>query len=189
MRTLITTLLVYGSVCLLLAAEPDGKPLTLDEVRAVGREKSQFLKEVEKQAESTPTIPTANLDHFKKSIAPVLARSCVACHGPDETMANLRVDLLNPDLLAGRDVDRWRGIYKVLSNSEMPPEDEPDFQLADTDRSNIVNWLSEEMSKASIVRRNSSEHSSFRRMTKYEYNYALQDLLGLTYPIAHSLQG
>ncbi len=43
------------------------------------------------------------------------------------------------------------------------------------------------MSKASLVRRNRSEHSSFRRMTKYEYNYALQDLLGLSYPIANSL--
>ena len=38
-----------------------------------------------------------------------------------------------------------------------------------------------------MVRRNRSEHSSFRRMTKYEYNYALQDLLGLPYPIANSL--
>ena len=102
-------------------------------------------------------------------------------------MANLRVDRLNPDLLAGPDVDRWRGIYKVLSNSEMPPEDEPEYRLADADRKTIVDWLSEEMSKASIVRRNSAEHSSFRRMTSYEYNYALQDLLGLPYPIAHSL--
>jgi len=102
-------------------------------------------------------------------------------------MANLRVDRLNPDLLAGPDVDRWRGIYKVVSNSEMPPDDEEENRLADTDRRNIVDWLSQEMSKASIVRRNRSEHSSFRRMTKYEYNYAVQDLLGLPYPIANSL--
>ena len=97
------------------------------------------------------------------------------------------INKLNPDLLTGPDVDRWRGIYKVLSNSEMPPEDEPDYKLADADRRNIVDWLSQEMSKASLVRRGSSEHSSFRRLTKYEYNYALQDLLGLTYPIANSL--
>ena len=69
----------------------------------------------------------------------------------------------------------------------MPPEDEAEYRLADADRSNIVDWLSEEMSKASLVRRNRAEHSSFRRMTKYEYNYALQDLLGLPYPIANSL--
>lgn len=188
MRTLIITILIVcGSACRLLAAEPDGAPLTLAEVREAGRAKSLFLKEAAKPAESTPAIPTANLQHFQKSIAPVLKRKCVACHGPDSSMANLRIDQLNPDLLNGLDVDRWRGIYKVLSNSEMPPEDEAEYKLADADRSNIVNWLSEEMSKASVVRRNSSEHSPFRRMTKYEYNYALQDLLGLPYPIANSL--
>ena len=173
--------------CRVLSAEPVGAPLTWDEVRQAGRAKSLYLKEAEKKLEPAPAIPTANLDHFRKSIAPLLARKCVACHGPDSIMANLRVDRLNPDLLAGPDVDRWRGIYKVLSNSEMPPEDEPEYQLADADRQTIVNWLSEEMSKAAIVRRNRSEKSSFRRMTKYEYNYALQDLLGLQYPIANNL--
>lgn len=184
MRTLIVTiLLMYGIACQALAAEP----LAFEQVREEGRAKSLFLKGAEKKIESTQTIPTANLDQFKKSIGPVLAQKCVACHGPDSTKANLRVDRLNPDLLTGPDVDRWRGIYKVLSNSEMPPEDEAGSRLADADRRTIVDWLSEELSKASVVRRNRSEHSSFRRMTKYEYNYALQDLLGLTYPIANSL--
>lgn len=188
MRTLIVTiLLVSANACRAIAVEPVGTPLSLEEIREAGRAKSRFLKEVEKKVESTPTIPTANLDHFRKSIGQVLAAKCVACHGPDSTMANLRIDQLNPDLLTGPDVDRWRGIYKVLSNSEMPPEDEPQYRLADADRKMIVDWLGEEMSKASVVRRNRSEHSSFRRMTKYEYNYALQDLLGLPYPIANSL--
>lgn len=102
-------------------------------------------------------------------------------------MANLRIDQLNPDLLTGPDVDRWRGVYKVLSNSEMPPEDESDFKLADAERKSIVDWLSEELSKASVVRRSRGEHTSFRRLTKYEYDYVLQDLLGLPYPIAHNL--
>lgn len=188
MRMLIVTILLMSShACRVLAAEPTGTALSLEEARAAGRAKSRFLKEPEKRTESTPGIPTANLDHFRKSIAQVLATKCVACHGPDSTQANLRVDQLNPDLLTGPDVDRWRGIYKVLSNSEMPPGDEPEYRLADADRKMIVDWLSEEMSKASTARRNRSEHSSFRRMTKYEYNYALQDLLGLTYPIANSL--
>ena len=187
MRTpIVTSLLICGIACRALAEEPVGKMLTLDEVRAAGRTKSLFLKEAAKR-ESTPAIPTANLDQFRKSIEPALARKCVACHGPEKTTANLRVDQLNPDLLAGPDVDRWRGIYKVLSNSEMPPEDQADDRLADADRRMIVDWLSEEIGKASHVRRNRSEHSSFRRMTKHEYNYALQDLLGLSYPIANSL--
>lgn len=188
MRALIVTmLLVYAIDGHSSAAEPVVMPLTLDEVRATGRAKSLYLKEAEEKKQATPAIPSANQDLFRKSIGPVLAQKCVACHGPDSTMANLRVDQLNPDLLTGPDVDRWRGIYKVLSNSEMPPADEVDYRLADADRKTIVDWLSAEMSKASIVRRSRAEHSSFRRLTKYEYNYALQDLLGLPYPIANSL--
>ncbi len=185
--SIITILLLCANAQRVLAAEPAGTPLTLDEARRAGRAKSLFLKEAEKKSEPKLAIPVANLDQFQKSIAPVLASKCVACHGPDSTKANLRVDRLNPDLLIGPDVDRWRGIYKALSNSEMPPEDAEKYRLADAERQNIVDWLSDEMSKASIVRRNNSEHSSFRRMTKYEYNYALQDLLGLPYPIANSL--
>lgn len=191
MRTLIVTiLLVCASDCLsrfLWAAELSSGPLGLEEVREAGRSKSRFLKESKKASESSAAVPAAGLDHFQKTIAPVLARKCVACHGPDSTEANLRVDRLNPDLLAGPDVDRWRGVYKVLSNAEMPPEEEAEYRLADAERSNIVDWLSEELRKASLVRRNRAEHSSFRRMTKYEYDYALEDLLGLPYPIASSL--
>ncbi|WP_202921744.1 DUF1592 domain-containing protein [Anatilimnocola aggregata] len=188
MRTLIFTfLLVHGIICSAFSTETVGTSLTWGEVRDAGRAKSLFLKEAEKKLGAAPAVPTANLDQFRKSVGPVLAQKCIGCHGPDSTMANLRVDQLNPDLLAGPDVDRWRGIYKVLSNSEMPPEDEPEYRLADADRKTIVDWLSEEMNKASVVRRSRAEHSSFRRMTKYEYNYALQDLLGLPYSIANSL--
>lgn len=188
MRTrIVVLLLAWGFACWLSAAEPGGSPPKWDDVRSAGRAKSTFLQEARKPAESAVAVPVANLDAFRQAVAPLLAGKCVACHGPDSTMANLRVDQLNPDLLAGPDVDRWRGVYKVLSNGEMPPEDEPKYRLADAERRTIVDWLSEEMSKASRVRRSRSEHSSFRRMTKYEYNYALQDLLGLPYPIAHSL--
>ncbi len=188
MRILILMiLLVCGNAYHSLAAETVDRPLTLDEVREAGRAKSLYLKDAEKKTASTPAIPTANFDHFRTVIGPVLTKNCVPCHGPDSTMGNLRIDRLNADLLTGPDVDRWRGIYKVLSNAEMPPEDEPEYKLADADRKMVVDWLSEEMSKASIARRNRSEHSSFRRMTKYEYNYALQDLLGLPYPIANIL--
>ncbi len=179
-------LLVYGSA-FLSAAEPIDTSSNWNEVREAGRAKSRFLQETARPAETVPTVPAPKLDHFQKAIAPLLARKCVACHGPDATMANLRIDRLNPDLLTGPDVDRWRGVYKVISNGEMPPEDEAEYRLSDAERTSIVNWLSEELSKASLARRGRGEHSSFRRMTKYEYNYALQDLLGLPYPIANNL--
>lgn len=183
----VSILLVLGGVCSMLAAEADTAPATLEKAKELGRAKSRFLKETSKDTKATHAIPVANLAHFQKVIGPILGKSCLVCHGPQKSEGRLRVDKLDPDLLTGPDVERWREVYNVLSNSEMPPEDAPDYALADADRGNIVDWLGDELNKASVVRRNNKEHSSFRRMTRYEYDYALQDLLGLPYTLANSL--
>ncbi|MBP87568.1 MAG: hypothetical protein CMJ64_12725 [Planctomycetaceae bacterium] len=188
MKTLkITILLMICSASTILAADGQETPITLEKARELGRMKSRFLKENKADTKATRAIPRANLAYFQKSAGPMLNKSCLACHGPEKSEGRLRVDTLNPDLLAGPDVERWREVYNVLSNSEMPPEDEPQYALADANRGNIVDWLSDELNKASVIRRNKKEHSSFRRLTKYEYNYALQDLLGLPYALANKL--
>ncbi len=183
----ITVLIVIVFAGVIPAPGDEGKSPTLQEVRELGRTKSRFLIETEAGTPATHTVPKANIESFRKSVRPVLLKSCLACHGPENSEGRLRVDQLNPDLLTGADIEKWREVYNVLSNSEMPPEDEAAYALDDAHRGMIVDWLSDELKKASVVRRNQQEHSSFRRLTKYEYNYALQDLLGLPYPLANKL--
>jgi mono/diheme cytochrome c family protein len=183
----ITVLLVLSSACTIPAVDAQEIPSNLETAKELGRLKSRFLKETQSDTQPADAIPTANLDYFQKSVAPLLTRSCQACHGPEKSEGRLRVDRLNPDLLTGPDVERWREVYNAVTNSVMPPEDESDYALADADRGHITDWLSAELNKASLVRRNSKMHSSFRRLTKYEYNYALQDLLGLPYAFANKL--
>lgn len=132
-------------------------------------------------------LPKANLDDYQKFVAPRLAKSCTACHGPKKSKAGLRVDQLDPNLLTGKDINRWVEIYDVLSKREMPPPDEPNYHLKDEDRARIVEWLGKEMQKASQTRKNTGGHSSFRRMANYEYNHALQDLLGLNLSFTDAL--
>lgn len=183
MRTIL--ILLLSGIVSGVSASGAEEPTTLNDAREHGRRKSRFLKEAVTAAAGT--IPSPNLTDFQKLVSPNLIRSCLACHGPDRSEGRLRVDQLNPDLLTGPDVERWREVYNVLSNSEMPPEDESEFALGDAERGRIVDWLSSELNKASVIRRNSKQHSSFRRLTKYEYNYALQDLLGLPYEMATKL--
>ena len=183
----ITLLLVFVSAWSVRATEDGAGLLTLEKAREEGRVKSRFLKERQVDQGNAQVIPRANLAPFQASIGPILKKNCVACHGPRKSAGRLRVDKLNPDLLTGPDVERWREIYNVIGNSEMPPADKPDYALADADRGRIVNWLGAELRKAYILRRNSEERSSFRRLTRYEYNYALQDLLGLHYDLASRL--
>ena len=131
-------------------------------------------------------VPKANINQFRNEIEPVLKAVCVGCHGPDKQKAKFRVDTLNPDLLTGKDVSWWLEVFDVISNGEMPPEDAK-IKLADNEKARIIDWLSKEIQVASQVRRSEKEHTSFRRMTRYEYKYAIQDLLNLPYDLSRDL--
>ena len=130
--------------------------------------------------------PKANLEDFRKTIGPVLKAACVGCHGPDKQKAKFRVDTLDPDLLKGKDVSWWLEVQGVLTNGEMPPPDS-DVKLADADRVKVIDWLAGEIRAASEARRAEGGHSTFRRMTRYEYKYAMQDLLGLPHDFSRDL--
>ena len=132
-------------------------------------------------------VPTANLEDYQKIVAPLFVKSCVHCHGPKRSKAGLRVDELDPNLLSGRDLNLWSKIYDVLSQSEMPPVDEPDYHLKDEDRARIIEWLGNEMQKAGQVGKSVGGYSSFRRLANYEYNHALQDLLDLNFQFTKAL--
>ncbi len=130
-------------------------------------------------------LPRPNIRQFRSQVAPVLREACDSCHGADVQEGNLRIDTLDPNLLTGKDIDWWTDIFGAISKGEMPP---PDSQsLSENDRAKIVDWLAAELHSASIVRRQSASRTVFRRMTRYEYNYALQDLLGLDWDFAKDL--
>ncbi len=105
-----------------------------------------------------------------------LKRACTECHGADAQEGNIRVDTLDPNLHSGKDVDWWTEVFAVINKGEMPPPDST--ELTDSDRAKIVEWLSTELQAASIARRQSASHSAFRRLTKYETNYASKTCWG-----------
>ncbi len=161
--------------------------LSLKEAREFGRLKSRILKSKTADSKVELPEPMAALPTFRKSIAPILNKSCLPCHGPAISEGGLRVDQLDPDLLNGPHLAHWREIYQVVGNSEMPPEDESDTKLSNGDREQIVDWVSTELNKASRQHRNQKSRSSFRRLTNYEHQYALQDLLGINYSLVDRL--
>lgn len=123
--------------------------------------------------------------YFETEVRPILERACADCHGPDTQNANLRIDMLDPDLMAGNDTDWWIEVYAVIGKGEMPPPDAG--ELSETDRQKVVDWLSSQLHSASILRRQLTRHSTFRRLTRYEFNHAMQDLLQLPWDFARDL--
>ena len=156
---------------------------TYEELKAAGAKRSRYVSGDLKQLASQ--TPQPKLEQFRRDVLPTLKRACLDCHGPDEQEGNLRVDTLDPNLQSGNDISWWLEVLAVLNNGEMPPSDAAPLAPADCVR--LVEWLSSEIQVASTVRRIERGGSSFRRMTRYEYNHALQDLLELPWDFAKDL--
>ncbi|MFM8262189.1 MAG: DUF1592 domain-containing protein [Pirellula sp.] len=163
------------------AADPD-----LSQAKKVGLANSRYLRPTPTTLEaSSDTKP--NLDLFNQSIQPLLIHNCSECHGPKLSEGRLRIDQIEPNLQTANNSDQWREIYNALANNAMPPDDASDSNLSNADRQLIIDWISQELSKASIANRDNSKHSSFRRQTKYEFKNALEDLLNVSLPNSNRL--
>ena len=174
---LLATLAIVG--CL---RGQEAQESTLMELREAWAQRSKYRRPVPPTTPSDAQAP--RLELFEQSILPVLRQTCLRCHGPDRQKAGIRIDTLAPNLYQGDDVEHWLDVLSVLTNNEMPPKSK---DLADSDRSRLIDWLSTEIQSASRARREQGKHSSFRRLTRYEYRYALQDLLGLPFDFARDL--
>lgn len=139
----------------------------------------------EQAADSVNANPARDLQHYEKAIKPILKQTCFDCHSGDDVEGNFRADQLDPNLVDGEDIAWWLEVYAVLSKDEMPPPESS--ELTGVQRTLIVEWLATEIQAAEKLRNASGNHSPFRRMTGYEYNYALQDLFGVPWTFASDL--
>ncbi|MBM79120.1 MAG: hypothetical protein CMJ78_00825 [Planctomycetaceae bacterium] len=178
--------MIIGDVVAQESQQSNVKLPTFQELKATGAKSSKYLKSRPASVDAKSSeVPKANLASFEKTVKPILQKLCVQCHGPETKEGNIRIDTLDPNLLQGKDVAWWLEVLATLSKGEMPPPDE--VEMTDKGRAAVVAWLSGELQLASTVRRATAGHSSFRRLTRYEYNYALQDILGLPYDFAKDL--
>ncbi len=111
---------------------------------------------------------------FERDVQPVLKKYCFRCHGPDTQEGNVRLDVLDPDLVKGIDTERWHQALNIINLGEMPPDGEP--QIDETKLEQLTGWLQSELTKAIEARQN-SHRSIIRRLTSDAYSNTLQQLL------------
>ncbi|MGJ8675989.1 MAG: DUF1592 domain-containing protein [Akkermansiaceae bacterium] len=181
MKRLILGLLFTLFACSLQAEEF----VSIENLKKQGASKSKYIS-TKQQDLGIKDEQVADLQGFREHIAPILEDSCVQCHGPDKDKGDFRIDVLNPDLVHGPDADWWLEVIEVMANGEMPPP-EKEVELSDENRAKVVDWLSGQVQIAAQVKQGEGGYSSFRRLTRYEYGYALQDLLGIDKNVAKAL--
>ena len=128
----------------------------------------------------------SNGQDYETHIRPFLAKYCVGCHGPSKQKADLRVDKLDPDMVHGSDADMWQEALDLINVSEMPPK-EAKAQPKRAERQVIVEALTASLRKAMEAKRSTGGRNVLRRLTAYEYNNTLRDLLGLDLQYATDL--
>ncbi|MGY8767131.1 MAG: DUF1592 domain-containing protein [Pirellulales bacterium] len=122
---------------------------------------------------------------FRSKVQPLLNAHCYRCHNEETQEADLRLDNLSLNMVTGPAGETWHDVLNNLNLGEMPPEDEP--ELSERDRKTIVDWLSQEMRRAIEVRRSTGGNVVLRRLTRYEYNNTMRDLLGIDLDYAAEL--
>ena len=114
---------------------------------------------------------------FADEIQPILAKNCFACHGEQQQSGDVRIDVLDPDIVYGKDAETWQAVLDQLNDGEMPPED-AEHQPQDKERQALVNWLTESLSNAAQLKRKDAG-VVMRRLTNDQYTNSLRDLLKL----------
>lgn len=127
----------------------------------------------------------AMLDAFHKNVRPVLAKYCFACHGPKKQKGDIRLDTLSPDLINGRSAETWHDALNNLNLGEMPPDNKS--QPTKAERLVLTGWMTAALKNAAAVRRSTGGKVVVRRLTRYEYNNTMRDLLGIDLDFAENL--
>ena len=122
---------------------------------------------------------------FKKEVVPFFEEYCIRCHGPEKSKGQISLHTLDGDLSTGRDLERWEDVLEMLESGEMPPEDEK--QPSETKRMFIADWINsglhDYVKKASEV----EVATTTRRLTNFEYQNTMRDLLGFELELAKDL--
>lgn len=114
------------------------------------------------------------LQVFQRQVKPLLRKYCVRCHGAKKTEGKIHVGKIDPDVVHGEHFDQWEDIREAFNSGEMPPEDQR--QPTAEERDTITRWMDTEFKKAKQLG-SSKKRGSVRRLTRYELQYALEDLL------------
>lgn len=127
--------------------------------------------------------PSPQID-YGKDIKPILAKHCVECHGADKQRGDLRLDTLDP-AFGGPSAETWHDVLDKVSVGGMPPEDEPAMEAAS--RRKLLDWVRNNLDRVARERKGISNQAVLRRLTRYEYNNTLHDLLGIDLDFAKAL--
>lgn len=112
-----------------------------------------------------------------RHVGRLLQKLCSECHGAQDPKAELRIDALDSHWATTRDAETWQDVLNRINVGEMPPPDAP--QPTTEERQVLVRWLTDGLRQAAQAKRYAAGRVVVRRLTRYEYQNTMRDLLGV----------
>ena len=114
---------------------------------------------------------------FDEDVQPFLSKHCVACHGPQMQMAELRLDQFQSETDALRHPGIWDDVLRMTTLGKMPPAG----SLAPTrlELESLAGWIERNRSAMEPYRTTLARRVTARRLNRAEYNNTVRDLLGI----------
>ena len=125
----------------------------------------------------------ASAQSFETAVVPLVEASCLRCHG-DRTVTPLNLARLDFDLSDRETFKAWEKVYERVAKGEMPPAaaPQPDGVVVETALASLKGALVE----ANLAARG-DQRTPLRRLTRLEYAYTIEDLLGIDEAVAAEL--
>ena len=125
----------------------------------------------------------AGAGSLEADVASLFEASCLKCHVGTE-MTPLDLTLLGHDLADRETFRLWERIFDRVSGGEMPPPGarRPARRIVDS----ALDSLRDALLEANRAER-AGQRTPLRRLTRLEYEYTIQDLLGIDPDVAASL--
>lgn len=121
---------------------------------------------------------------FEQEISPLIETSCIDCHDHD-TKTALNFETLDFGLDDTEVFRMWEKVFDQIDSGEMPPEKKPRPDPAA--KRAALDALSQHLRKTSLAQQRGNGRVPVRRLTRTEYQYTLQDLLGIGGDLASKL--
>ena len=125
----------------------------------------------------------AGAGSFEADVTPLFEASCLTCHvGTEQTPLDLTA--LGHDLADRETFRLWERIFDRVTEGEMPPAGarRPARRIVDS----ALDSLRDALLEANRAER-AGQRTPLRRLTRLEYEYTIQDLLGIDPDVAASL--
>ena len=131
-------------------------------------------------------MTTLAAEEFDRVVAPFFKTHCVKCHGPEKQKGKVTLHNVDSGLAAGKSLERWELILEVLESGEMPPEEEaerPDAAAVGA----VTKWIEAGLRKAVAQGGETSVAPQARRLTNFEYENTIRDLIGFRLKLTDNL--